>query len=232
MSEVVEIRVPAKNAGLTLEQAQIITRYHKAEEIAELLEKNAQFIGENEAELEKYKGIKKELELRREMLTVKLTKIIQGEGDELFDTVALRGLQEIAYVPHWPARVRNPYGGGLNLSMPYDGCGVVEGGRMLCYLVRSWPDKTAYPAHQLEHLSTEDRNGLLKAGRKGAHAGLVVAATATDVNVVFWLPWSLLETAHPVKWTDPALVALGSARDNILDFTEIMPARRHFERGR
>lgn len=147
------------------------------------------------------------------------------ERDDLFQA-CITALRAVAYIPDWPERVRNPYGGGYNASMPFDGCGILEGGKLCCFVVRSWPDKALFPVGDEAHIGEKHRYGLVKAGKRGALSGVIVAATASDIGTVYWMPWRLLEAGQPVKWASKELIPLGAARDLQIDLQEAIDAEK------
>lgn len=145
--------------------------------------------------------------------------------DELCQA-ALAALRVVAFVPDWPEKVKLPFGGGHNPSMPYDGSGTLTGGKFICFIVRSWPDKTLYPVGDEAHIGEKHKYNICRAGNRGALSGVIVAATASDIDTVYWMPWRLVEAGVPVKWSSKELIPLGSARDHSIDLSLAVEGER------
>jgi len=105
-------------------------------------------------------------------------------------------------------------GGGKSFpcKSPVDFMGLLTDGtaRSLVFDAKECKLVTRFPVGHKDHVSPHQLEQLIRYGRSGALAGLLVAATST--RRLYWLSWRYLVNAPPsYPWDDPRMVDIGSA---------------------
>ncbi len=150
-------------------------------------------------------------------------KAHQGRGLESCVGVSQRGIVAVEKMEAFAKWKFNSKTRKVELTAeagPVDWVGTVCGtGRSIHFDTKEGSIPTRFDIRPV--LTDKQRKHLITQGRAGAIAGLLIEAKHPSRQRFFWLPWeALVVDEASVKWEDPRLVDLGSARGPI-DFRRI-----------
>lgn len=138
-------------------------------------------------------------------------------GNAFTRLVELSANQAIFLAPLPPVGGRYVNHEMIRQPMPCDHIGWFKrDGRPICWDDKSCSVKSGFPIGNDNIVKPHQRRFLIDAGRNCAISGLLVEATHTDVQVVVWVPWTVLATTDRVAhWDDRRLLVMGPTNERI-----------------